>query len=254
MQVDKIDTAASDSKGGNYVRGWPGDFSPEIKAPSQTLYPFFFPVFFPDAYKRRSPGPRDVDTESGHQDRGSQRQCHQDPGWPRQRVTKTEGQGHQGRGSPGHKDRVTRKEGHQDRESPGNRVIRTEGHPETRSPGRGLLGQIQTVIKPRFYPRLCQFLMTIIPVINWVCACVKTSVSNEGLGMCQPNDFDLIWEFLRFGLTQRSIIPGNFGFAITISVCRLRERGRMSMSGYVRVVHDLELLRYVLRCAIERQV
>ena len=26
--------------------------------------------------------------------------------------------------------------------------------------------QIQTVIKPRFYPRLCQFLMKIIPVIN----------------------------------------------------------------------------------------
>ena len=27
----------------------------------------------------------------------------------------------------------------------------------------------------------------------------------------------------------------------------------MSKSVYVRVVHDLELLRYVLRCAIERQ-
>ena len=26
--------------------------------------------------------------------------------------------------------------------------------------------QIQTVIKPHFYPRLCQFLMKIIPVIN----------------------------------------------------------------------------------------
>ena len=26
--------------------------------------------------------------------------------------------------------------------------------------------QIQTVTKPRFYPRLCQFLMKIIPVIN----------------------------------------------------------------------------------------
>ena len=26
--------------------------------------------------------------------------------------------------------------------------------------------QLQTVIKPRFYPRLCQFLMKIIPVIN----------------------------------------------------------------------------------------
>ena len=46
----------------------------------------------------------------------------------------------------------------------------------------------------------------------------------------------------------------NFGFVITISVCRLIERGRMSKSVYVRVVHDLELLRYVLRCAIERQL
>ena len=59
-------------------------------------------------------------------------------------------------------------------------------------------GQIQTVLKPRFYPWLCQFLMKIIPVINWVCTCVKTSVSNGGLGVCQPNDFYLIWEFLRF--------------------------------------------------------
>ena len=28
----------------------------------------------------------------------------------------------------------------------------------------------------------------------------------------------------------------------------------MSKSVYVRVVHDLELLRYVLRCVIERQL
>ena len=39
--------------------------------------------------------------------------------------------------------------------------------------------QIQTVIKLRFYPWLCQFLMTIIPVINWVCACFKTSVEDD---------------------------------------------------------------------------
>ena len=55
-----------------------------------------------------------------------------------------------------------------------------------------------------------------------------------------------------FWFDRESIIPGNSGFAI--SVCRLRERGRMSKSVYVRVVHDLELLRYVLRCAIERQL
>ena len=51
---------------------------------------------------------------------------------------------------------------------------------------------------------------------------------------------------------RESIIPGNLGFAI--SVCRVRERGRMSKSVYVRVVHDLQLLRYVFRCAIERQL
>ena len=42
--------------------------------------------------------------------------------------------------------------------------------------------QIQTVIKPRFYPRLCQFLTKMIPVINCVCACVRTSPE-------VPNDF-----------------------------------------------------------------
>ena len=69
--------------------------------------------------------------------------------------------------------------------------------------------------------------------------------------MCEPNDF-----YLRvFTFWLYSIIPGNFGFAITkvsISVCRLRERGRMCKSVYVRVVHDLELLRHVVRCATER--
>ena len=55
-----------------------------------------------------------------------------------------------------------------------------------------------------------------------------------------------------FWLDRESIIPGTLGFAI--SVCRLRERGCMSKSVYVRVFHDLELLRYVLRCAIGRQL
>ena len=54
-----------------------------------------------------------------------------------------------------------------------------------------------------------------------------------------------------FWFDRESIIPGNLGFAI--SVCRLRERGRMSKSVYVRVFNDLELLRCVLRCAVERQ-
>ena len=84
------------------------------------------------------------------------------------------------------------------------------------------------------------------------CPCVKTSVEDDsfrGGGMCEPND-----RYLRvfiFWFDRESIIPGNFGFAI--SVCRLRERGRMSKSVYVRVFNDLELLRYVLRYAIKRQ-
>ena len=43
-----------------------------------------------------------------------------------------------------------------------------------------------------------------------------------------------------FWFDRESVTPGNLGFAI--SVCRLRERGRMSKSVYVRVVHDSDLL------------
>ena len=72
--------------------------------------------------------------------------------------------------------------------------------------------------------------------------------------MCEPNDFYL--RVFMFWFDRESIIPGNFGFVI--SVCRLRERGcisnSMSKSVYVRVLHNLQLLRYVLRCAIERQL
>ena len=63
--------------------------------------------------------------------------------------------------------------------------------------------------------------------------------------MCELNDFYLrvfllLFCFVCFWLDRESIIPCNFGFAF--SVCRLRERGRMSKSVYVRVFHDLELL------------
>ena len=68
--------------------------------------------------------------------------------------------------------------------------------------------------------------------------------------MFGPNNYFL--SVFTFWFDRESIIPGNLGFAI--SVCRLRERERVSKSVYVRVVHDLELLRYVLRCAIERQL
>ena len=70
--------------------------------------------------------------------------------------------------------------------------------------------------------------------------------------VCEPDDFVFNLRVFTFWFDRDSIIPGNFGFAI--SVCRLRKRGRLSKSVYVRVFHDLELLRYVLRCAIERQL
>ena len=107
--------------------------------------------------------------------------------------------------------------------------------------------QIQTVIKPCFCPQLCQFLMKIIPVINWVCTCIKTSIEDDNFlreGWGWVNLMIFIWEFLRFGLTEKalfqviwgllgisirpndfylrvfmfwfdrkSIIPGNLGFA-----------------------------------------
>ena len=57
--------------------------------------------------------------------------------------------------------------------------------------------KIQTVLKPPFYPLLCQCLMKIILVINPVCTCVRTSaedddfqtLSKAGGVMCAPNDF-----------------------------------------------------------------
>ena len=55
-----------------------------------------------------------------------------------------------------------------------------------------------------------------------------------------------------FWFDRESIIPGNLGFAI--SVYRLRERGHISQSVYVRVFSFLELLRYVLHCAIKQQL
>ena len=58
-----------------------------------------------------------------------------------------------------------------------------------------------------------------------------------------------------FGLTEKALFQIILGLlSLSISVCRLRERGCMSKSGYVHVVHDLELLRYVLRCVIKWQL
>ena len=44
---------------------------------------------------------------------------------------------------------------------------------------------------------------------------------------------------LKNKLKKNKLLKNKF---FAISVCRLRERGRMSKSVYVRVVHDLELL------------
>ena len=41
--------------------------------------------------------------------------------------------------------------------------------------------------------------------------------------MCEPNDFLFNLRVFTFWFDRDSIIPGNFGFVI--SVCRLRERG-----------------------------
>ena len=56
-------------------------------------------------------------------------------------------------------------------------------------------------------------------------------------------------------ITEKALFQVTVGLLLlSMSVCRLRERGRMSKSVYVSVVQYLELLRYVLRCAIERQL
>ena len=41
------------------------------------------------------------------------------------------------------------------------------------------LKQIQTVIRPRFYPLLCQFSMKIMIVINLVFECVNASAEDD---------------------------------------------------------------------------
>ena len=50
------------------------------------------------------------------------------------------------------------------------------------------LKQIQTVIRPRSYPLLCQFLTKIIIVINLVCACVKTSAEDDDFQSLSKRD------------------------------------------------------------------
>ena len=57
--------------------------------------------------------------------------------------------------------------------------------------------------------------------------------SNGGLGMCEPNDFYLRVFTFWFD-TEDALFQVILGLLLlSISVCRLRERGRMSKSVYV---------------------
>ena len=86
--------------------------------------------------------------------------------------------------------------------------------------------------------------MKIIPVINWVCACIKTSVEDDSF-------LREGWEFLHFGLTEKALFQEILGLLLVYA--DWEKGGRMSKSVYVGVFNDLELLRYV-HCAIEWQL
>jgi len=81
----------------------------------------------------------------------------------------------------------------------------------------------------------------------------EPNLSKGGLGMCEPNDSYLIWEVLCFGLTEKVLFQEILALLLLYAD---GEKGGvyMSKSVYVRVFNDLELLRHVLRCAIERQL
>ena len=70
--------------------------------------------------------------------------------------------------------------------------------------------------------------------------------------MCEPNDFYLIWEFLRFDLTEKALFQEILGLLLVYADWQ-KEGVSLRVFNYARVFHDLELLRYVVRCAIERQ-
>ena len=69
--------------------------------------------------------------------------------------------------------------------------------------------------------------------------------------MCEPNDFNLIWAFLHFDLTEKALLQEILGLLLVYA--DWEKGGRMSKSVYVGVFNDLELLRYV-HCAIEWQL
>ena len=71
------------------------------------------------------------------------------------------------------------------------------------------------------------------------------------IGHVYVNDFYLIWEFLHFDLTEKALFQVILDLLLVYADC---EKGGICLRVYVRVFHDLELLRYVLRCAIEQQL
>ena len=71
----------------------------------------------------------------------------------------------------------------------------------------------------------CQFLMEIILVINWACACVRTSVEDDNFimeGWGCVNLVIFIWEFLRFGLTQKALFQVILGLYWCMQIERKR--------------------------------
>ena len=60
-----------------------------------------------------------------------------------------------------------------------------------------------------------------------------------------------IWEFLCFGLTEKALLQVIWGFLLVYADW---EKGGVCLRVYVHVFHDLELLRYVLRCVIKQQL
>ena len=72
-------------------------------------------------------------------------------------------------------------------------------------------------MKPRFCPRLCQFLMKIIPVISCVCACITTSAQDDNFpregGGCVYVMILFNLRVFMYWFVRENIVPGNFGFA-----------------------------------------
>ena len=73
--------------------------------------------------------------------------------------------------------------------------------------------------KASFYPRLCQFLTTVIAVINCVCACVILSAEDDnfprgaGRGGGGGGGGTYFYLSFWFWFVREYIIPGKFGFA-----------------------------------------